>query len=173
MSKVERTDSPYKDRGFDYDLLITDSNGKQFAIFLGGNLDLYYMSKPYTISQKKRFTESYYIQEDGGLLCHSLDEFLNGAKKVDKYHECFDGDKFFWFSEDNPEEIANKLEITKDQNGFSIDFHLNLDTMSRSVRFTLSGSRNFEVAKALVNMRRNLLKSLAEIAEQDEKISNI
>ena len=173
MSKVERIDSPYKDRGFDYDLLITDSNDKQFSIFLGGNLDLYYVSQLYTIPQQNRFSVNYYIQNDGGLFCSSLDEFLKRAKKADKCNECFEGNKFFWYSEDNPEEIANKLEITKDQTGYLIDFLLNLNTFSHSVRFTLSGSRNFEVAKALVDMRRSLLKSLDEIEQQENKISNI
>lgn len=179
MSKAELVRSPYyKSRDYDDDILITDDGGNQFSIFLGGNGDLYFVpqGQKHLEDGKKIIVHHYLIGKENEYLFDKFDKFLKNAKVANnaRYNavdnECFENDKFFWLSEDSPEDIANKLEITKTDNEIILDIIVNRKSWSQGVRFTLSGCRNFKVVEGLVKMRRQMQAELAIGKKQD--ISN-
>ena len=169
MTKAQLVDSPYINDGRDYgkDILFTDQNGQQFTLFLGGNGDLYFVpDHTKTDGSGKLVYYNYILGKEDSYTYGQFENFLKTAKKADKYNENFDGEKFFWLSEDAPEDIANRLEIQKYDDAILLDIIVNKASWTHGIRFTLSGSRNFNIAKALVDMRRDMQQQLATEDEQ-------
>ena len=171
MTNAQLVDSPYKDeRDYGSDILFTDQNGQQFTLFLGGNGDLYFVPNCRKTDSTNNFVYyNYILGKEDNYTYAQFDTFLKTAQKADKYNENFDGEKFFWLSEDAPEDIANRLEIQKYDDAILLDIIVNKASWTHGVRFTLSGSRNFEIASALVKMRVDMQEKLANNEQNIEQ----
>ena len=80
-------------------------------------------------------------------------------------NELFDGNQFFWYSEDAPIEDAAKLTITPKEDTYVINFEMSksLYTLpTTSIRFTNSGSRNHLVVSEFMKLRNYLLETIPE-----------
>lgn len=149
-----------------YDISIEDSLGNDFIMFFGGNLDLYWIAQNY----KTRFV----IDKQDIDLYKIFDSLYLNLKEIDSLDEnrlfCtsnknFDGNQFFWYSEDAPIENANKLIITPEENSYIINFENNeyqYKPRRTNIRFTTSGSRNHLVVNEFIKLRNYLLETIPE-----------
>lgn len=141
----------YKDY---YDLKITDKNGKEFIMTVGGNLDLYWLPKNH--KQDRVFQ----IDKQDELTFSVFDQLFSAVKKKDNiYNPVLKGDTITFVSEDRPEEEANILNIIKTKNEFTIKFIENENRelwtnphRGCSVCFCNSGSRVPEVENLFMRM---------------------
>ena len=126
-----------------YDLTVTDKDGKSFVMTVGGNLDLYWLPENY---KKDR---TFDIDKNDELTYSIFEQLFDAVeKRDDKERPVLNGNTITYISEDWPEEEANKLKITREEDMFQIQFVKNEDMESWSyphigctICFCNSGSR--------------------------------
>jgi hypothetical protein len=126
-----------------YDLTVTDKDGKSFVMTVGGNLDLYWLPENY---KKDR---TFGIDKNDELTYSIFEQLFDAVeKRDDKERPVLNRNTITYISEDWPEEEANKLKITREEDMFQIQFVKNEDRESWSyphigctICFCNSGSR--------------------------------
>ena len=121
-----------------YNLRVIDSNGNSFVMMAGGNGDLYWVPDNY----KKNKT--FVIEKSDEFVYDIFDKLFVDIQTSDDMR----GNEFDFISDDAPEDEANLLKITRDDESFMVDFIKQevlspWSTPSRgcSIRFCNEGSR--------------------------------
>ena len=123
VQKIKRSEDLSDDGK--YNVIITDKNGNSFTMMVGGNLDLYWVPEDY------KDVKSFVIDKSDEFVYCLFDDLFQKIKKVDdKYNPSIIDNLFTFISEDFNEDIANRLEIVKNENGFEINFVKNENTES-------------------------------------------
>lgn len=101
-----------------YDLKVTDKHNNSFMMTVGGNLDLYWMPENYDDIR------SFEIDKEDELLFTIFGQLFEAIKKNDnKYRPVLKGNTVTFISEEySSEEKSNRLEITRRDKAFIIDF---------------------------------------------------
>lgn len=140
---IKKRNDFYGEDRIKYDLKVIDKNGNGFTMMVGGNLDLYWVPDNY--KECTRFI----INKDDEFLFNTFDILFEDIRENDSmYCPTINGNEFNFFSEDYPEDEANRLRITKEEDEFVIDFIRNEDRENWSlphrgcnICFCNSGSR--------------------------------
>ena len=137
-----------------YDLKITDKNDKSFIMTVGGNFDLYWLPEDY------KNATTFEVDQTDKITYRVFNQLFNAVgKNDDKYNPVLKNNTITFVSEDWPEEEANVLNITKNEQSFTIDFIKNEDKESWSyphmgctICFCNSGSRVPKVEQVFMEM---------------------
>lgn len=169
------TKSPSNNQEGQYDLKITDKNGKAFTMTIGGNFDLYWMPENY------KECKTFEISNDDEFTFKVFSRLYAGVKENDdKYCSVVTNDTIIFVSEDWNESEANVLTIKKQESSFIIDFVKNENKNAWSfphvgcdVCFCNSGSRVPDVEQVFMQMFNYLAyksKSVKCESSEDERV---
>lgn len=136
---------------------ITDKFGNTFDILEGGNLDLFW------VCECKQGNAKFIIDSSNKEMFRLLKILFKHIKeKDDKYRPRLVNNEFSWISEDRPVEDANRMNITRRDDSFEIDFIKNEKNLFRicSVCFCNSGSNFQRVEELFMLMYIHLCKTI-------------
>lgn len=168
------TKQPKNNNDEDYEVKVTDKNGKSFIMTIGENYDLYWYP------EYKSKTRSYEIDKNDTIAFCIFNQLFDDIKiNDDKYRPVLNGNQITFVSEDYHEDEANVLNIIKNDNYIAIEFLNNQNVkkwscphIGSSICFCNSGSRVPEVEQIFLKMFRFLAYEnkliQSEIAEDKE-----
>lgn len=172
------TKLPNSNQKGEYDLKVTDKNGKSFIMTIGGDYDLFW------VPENHEECSTFEISKDDDYTFKLFSRLFDSVKRTDdKYRPVLKDDTITFISEDYNESEANVLKIKKQKDSFIIDFVKKENKMAWSclhigcvICFCNSGSRVPDVEQIFMQMFNHLAycsKSIKfENAEDKSKLIN-